>query len=331
MKKYCVIQLILTLFSYSSFGQTTWGENNSRTETRQDAGLQGNAGAMSGFYQTDQPVNFPAGAQSWWHLLDVRHSNPVNNYAMQFAGGFFDQELFFRKTNNNAGQDWSRVLMENNHRVGIGTTSPRAFLDVAYDISNGQLGTVLGRLPEGNGDGDGTFLGVRGYATQGVADHVKSFAIEHSFYGIVNSSINFFRGGGKEGGYLTFNTYTNNEQMRITPQGEVGIGTTDTKGYKLAVNGGMIATAVTVKTYNNWPDYVFKKTYQLKPLTELQFFIDQNHHLPEIPKEAEVLKQGQDLGEMNKLLLKKVEELTLYLIEQNRRIEKMEHLLSKKK
>ena len=56
------------------------------------------------------------------------------------------------------------------------------------------------------------------------------------------------------------------------------------------------------------------------PLAELQTFITQNSHLPDIPKETEVLEQGVDLGEMNGLLLKKIEELTLYLLEQDRKI-----------
>lgn len=66
-----------------------------------------------------------------------------------------------------------------------------------------------------------------------------------------------------------------------------------------------------------WSDYVFKPTYKLIPLSEVKTYIDQNQHLPEIPSEEEVKKDGINLGEMNKLLLKKVEELTLYLIEKD--------------
>jgi hypothetical protein len=105
--------------------------------------------------------------------------------------------------------------------------------------------------------------------------------------------------------------------------GNVGIGTTDPKGYKLAVNGSVVANSITVKVYP-WADYVFKKEYQLPSLANVKTYIDQNHHLPEIPSEAEIAKNGLNLGEMNKLLMKKVEELTLYLIEQNKRIEKLE-------
>lgn len=91
-------------------GTFGFGNANQRTETRVDAGLQGNAGAQSGFYETSAPVNYPTGATSWWHMIDVRHSNTGNNYALQIAGSFFDQELWFRKTNNSATTAWTRLL-----------------------------------------------------------------------------------------------------------------------------------------------------------------------------------------------------------------------------
>lgn len=95
-------------------GTFGFGTSNSRTETRNDAGLQGSSGAQSGYFETVAPVNFPIGAASWWHLIDARHSNPANNYALQIAGSFFDQELWFRKTNNSATTTWSRVLSSSN-------------------------------------------------------------------------------------------------------------------------------------------------------------------------------------------------------------------------
>jgi len=64
-----------------------------------------------------------------------------------------------------------------------------------------------------------------------------------------------------------------------------------------------------------WVDYVFKKDYKLMPLSELNAFIRENNHLPEIPTSDEVRENGIELGEMNALLLKKIEELTLYVIE----------------
>jgi len=106
--------------------------------------------------------------------------------------------------------------------------------------------------------------------------------------------------------------------------GNIGIGTTDPKGYKLAVNGSVIATSVNVKAYANWPDYVFNTQHALMPLSDLKAYVDKNKHLPEIPSAAEVEKNGQDLGEMNKLLVKKMEEMTLYMIEKDKEIKELQ-------
>ncbi|MGF7077024.1 hypothetical protein [Mucilaginibacter sp. 3215] len=114
------------------------------------------------------------------------------------------------------------------------------------------------------------------------------------------------------------------EQMRVDNSGNLSIGTTDSKSYKLAVNGSAIATSMTVKLQANWPDYVFKKDYQLPSLTDVKTYIDQNQHLPDMPSEKEVAKDGLNLGEMNKLLVKKVEELTLYLIEKDKKEKEQE-------
>jgi hypothetical protein len=119
--------------------------------------------------------------------------------------------------------------------------------------------------------------------------------------------------------------FTNLEKIVLAPDaGNVAIGTNDPRGYKLAVNGSAIFTSAKVKLEQNWPDYVFEKDYELLPLADLERFIQQNKHLPGISTAAEVEKEGLDLGVNQAALLKKIEELTLYIIEQNKRIEKLE-------
>lgn len=98
-------------------------------------------------------------------------------------------------------------------------------------------------------------------------------------------------------------------------EGDIGIGTSDTKGYKLAVSGDVIAESIKVKIASTWPDYVFAKSYKVPTLQETEKHIKEKGHLPGIPSAAEVKANGIDLGEMNAKLLQKIEELTLYLIE----------------
>jgi hypothetical protein len=111
-------------------------------------------------------------------------------------------------------------------------------------------------------------------------------------------------------------------------QGNVGIGTSDTKGYKLAVAGKAVAEEITVKVQSNWPDYVFDPSFKLMPLNELKVFIDKNQHLPEIPSAVNIKNDGLHLGEMNQLLTKKVEELTLYHINADQKAMQQERELS---
>jgi len=84
--------------------------------------------------------------------------------------------------------------------------------------------------------------------------------------------------------------------------------------FKVGNNGTVYAKAVSVQT-TGWPDYVFKKDYRLPELNYVKQYITQNQHLPEMPSARQIEKDGMNVGEMNKLLLKKVEELTLYLID----------------
>ncbi|MBV6646335.1 MAG: hypothetical protein KI790_12845 [Cyclobacteriaceae bacterium] len=115
----------------------------------------------------------------------------------------------------------------------------------------------------------------------------------------------------------------NNTKMIITSGGNVGIGTTSVQS-KLAVNGQIRATEVKVLADISVPDYVFEPDYELRTLKETKEYITENKHLPEIPSASEIEANGVDLGDMNMRLLKKIEELTLYIIEQNERLEKAE-------
>ncbi len=121
-------------------------------------------------------------------------------------------------------------------------------------------------------------------------------------------------------GYFYLNDETNSERLTITQLGNVGIGTTDPGSFKLAVEGKLGAREVEVKT-GSWADFVFAPTYELPTLKEVENYINENKHLPNVPSEKEVIENGINLGEMDATLLQKIEELTLYTIEQQKEIE----------
>lgn len=112
----------------------------------------------------------------------------------------------------------------------------------------------------------------------------------------------------------------------VLSDGNVGIGTSNfTDGsdtYRLSVNGSVRAHRV--KVYTTWADYVFEDDYELPTLKEVAQYIKENGHLKDIPSASQVEKEGIELGEMNKLLLQKIEELTLYVIELNEKVEILE-------
>jgi hypothetical protein len=93
--------------------------------------------------------------------------------------------------------------------------------------------------------------------------------------------------------------------------------------YQLSVYGQIAAEEVVVVT-SGWMDTVFSNTYRLKPLNEVANYIAENHHLPDVPSDKDVFQKGVSLGEMNKILTQKVEELTLYTINLEKRLSELE-------
>lgn len=124
---------------------------------------------------------------------------------------------------------------------------------------------------------------------------------------------------------MDFCTYYNNTYTEVISiqENRVGIGTIyPDANYRLSVNGKIRAKEIKVET--GWSDFVFKPEYKLLSLNEVEAYINKNGHLPEIPSEQEVTENGVELGNISAKLLQKIEELTLYMIEQNKRIENLE-------
>jgi len=220
--------------------------------------------------------------------------------------------------------------------IGIGTTAPAAKLDVAADSENairigklgyrGNINVPLGALAsQFNID----FTGYRDVNTNQVGARIAALR----FNGYVANSALIQKTG------LAF--YTNpsgynggttdlQERMRITPEGNIGIGITNPT-VKLDVAGVVRAHEVKV-CLSQGCDYVFEENYNLMSLSDLSTFVKTKKHLPEVAPAAVMESEGINVSEMNALLLKKVEELTLYIIQQqemiqtlNVKVEKLEN------
>ena len=102
-----------------------------------------------------------------------------------------------------------------------------------------------------------------------------------------------------------------------------GQGSGNFANWTLSVDGQIVAKEVVVTTAS-WPDTVFSNNYQLKPLADVEAYIQRNHHLPGVPAANEVMQKGISLGDVNKMLMQKVEELTLYTINLEKRLKQLE-------
>jgi hypothetical protein len=189
-----------------------------------------------------------------------------------------------------SGREQMRITEPGN--VGIGTTTPSAKLHVLGNIITGDVNGTLGAISLGN--------------------------ISHGLRRTINN-VELHTNGSD--GDLLFSTFLNQEKMRITANGNIGIGT-NAPDEKLTVKGQVHALEVRIDKIGALvPDYVFASDYKLKTLSEVDSYIKANNHLPEIPSAKEIEKNGLILGEMNLSLLKKVEELTLYAIEQQKKLD----------
>ena len=140
----------------------------------------------------------------------------------------------------------------------------------------------------------------------------------------------FVYGGGNYGliQFIHYNGSSFTTKMSVNKDGNLNIsGKLDAFGADvhgaLTVDGKITSTEIEVKT-DVWSDFVFYDDYYLRPLCEVEKFIKTNRHLPDVPSESEVLENGVNVGQMSAVLLQKIEELTLYIIELNKRIEDLE-------
>ncbi|CAM1345524.1 hypothetical protein [Tenacibaculum amylolyticum] len=235
------------------------------------------------------------------------------------------------------------AIFENDNSVGSGIT----LKPTGSQVSNGTLGWSIYAGGPGSAIKDGN-LGFWAHGTNaalmsikrsgevGVGTNTPSEKLDVSGNVKITGDLkmsgpdSYIWTNGTGTGYTGIYDPKNNRVLLYTSEstGNVGIGTTDTKGFKLGVNGKVAATEVKVATYSNWADFVFKKNYELPTLTEVENHIKENGHLKDIPSADEVAENGFFLGEMDAKLLQKIEELTLYTIEQEKKIKSLEKQLT---
>jgi hypothetical protein len=222
--------------------------------------------------------------------------------------------------------------------IGIGDATPTEKLEVAGNITtNGPGSRIAVRTPTAVEIAGGyinqtapTTLQCEGIASgNGPAESAMPYVLHLTSLAWVNQSIHqdpiFYHAG--EHNFFT-RPYGNSAevlQMQLSTTGILQInpkGVADCRDEKLNVNGTVVANAFKVGDWvineKSTPDYVFAADYNLRPLSDVEKFIKTNNHLPEVPSAKEIKTNGLDLVDMNLTLLKKVEELTLYSIEQNK-------------
>jgi hypothetical protein len=143
------------------------------------------------------------------------------------------------------------------------------------------------------------------------------------FFNLTGNDVKFGTVAANDNGRLIMRV-NGGDRFYLHPDGRISIGTSvPASGYLLNVKGKVISEEVRVQLQANWPDYVFQKDYSLRTIPELAQFIQEKKHLPGIPSAAE-MKEGQDLGEIQRRLLEKIEELTLYIIQLEKRLADLE-------
>jgi len=280
-----------------------------------DRGNSGDAGEIDTriFFQTDNDSN------EGWGFDGL---NYISSGKMQFnyyhAGAFSNVMTLGDGTTVGQG------------RIGIGTTTPGSGTSVDTKLHIfGSGANASGRTEvriENSSSTAGARLAVLNSSGAGIA--IESFGTGYNGALAGNQALHATQSLLLIGSSLVASGGTNNisfrpggydatsETVRFTADGLVGIGTT-TPREKLSVNGNIRAQEIKVET-QNWPDYVFSTSYKSASLPEIEKFIQSNNHLPEIPSADEVKEKGIAVGEMNSKLLKKIEELTLYMIEMDK-------------
>jgi hypothetical protein len=222
--------------------------------------------------------------------------------------------LYF--TANNGG---ARYQLDQQAGGGGANYWSQSGTDISYN--NGNVG--IGIANPDNAEAWGKLVEVRGYNHSKFLVSTANESILTCLWSHDGAGFGGAPAGGMTGTSSNhpFSILTNKiSRITVTTAGDVGIGTASPGPYKLAVEGTIGARKIKVTQATPWADYVFEEGYKLPTLTELEEYVLQNKHLPDVPSAKEIQKNGLDLGDNQAVLLKKIEELTLYIIDINKKL-----------
>ena len=227
-----------------------------------------------------------------------------------------------------ANAQGSTNFLPSSGNVGVGMdggVGPQALLQIGQTWNNGRLPVTIG----GTGN---KYIGFNVYNESGAFKSFKSnnasaimrFRTSQNRNLIEQLTFNVTPRGSSSNVSSPINDHPNRDEL-VIQDGAVGINTSYIpSGYALAINGRVLSTEVKVLLRSAWGDFVFDDTYELEPLEEVEEYIEENNHLPGIPSAKEVQEEGVELGEMVRLQMIKIEELTLHIIELNKKVEELE-------
>lgn len=235
----------------------------------------------------------------------------TNTHLGMYAGnaGFQNTNIGYKAANVVTGNNNSIVGHEASTNLTSGSANTVMGSYAGRSMTNAYYNTIIGYFAGSNLNNgySNTYLGyLSGYSN--VSGDGNVFIGYRAGYSEIGSDKLYIDNSGTSDP-LIYGDFSKNA---------VGINTSSIDGYTLSVNGKVRATEVQV--YTGWADYVFEDDYKLNTLEEVESYIEENGHLPDVPDADEVEADGIPLGEMNATLLRKIEELTLYTIAQEKQI-----------